>query len=92
MNHASIHEKLPIARQEIRRGQPFPGVLHLRVTESQPDGLHLVLGKEPFDDLDIRPQERHILQPLVQGLSRSRPHTGALDIHPDEIHLGIELR
>ena len=92
MHDAAILQETAIALQEIRARQSLAGILHLRVAERQPDLAHLVGSEEAVDDLNVRAQEGHILQALLQRHLRSRPHAGTLDVDTDEVHLWIQSR
>ena len=91
VDDATIDEELAIALHEIGGRETLAGILHLRVAEGEPDLLYLVFCEETVDDLDVRTEEGDVLQSFVEGLSGPRPHAGSFDIHPDEVHLGIEL-
>ena len=57
MNDAFVDEELPVSLHEVCRCEALAGILHLRVGEREPYLLHLVLGKEPLDDLDVGAEE-----------------------------------
>ena len=88
MDNAPILQEAAIALQEIRARQSFPRVLHLRITECQPNLAHLIMAEEPVDNLNVRTQERHVLQSFLQRHLRTRPHAGTFDVNTDEVHLG----
>ena len=88
MDYAVILQKLAVALHEISGSKPFGRLLHLRVRESEPDFAHLICSKKAVDDFDIRTQKGHILHFRLQRLGSSRPHTGSLYIHSDEVLVG----
>ena len=90
MDDAAVNEESAVAVHEIGAGQSLAGVLHLRVAERQPYLLHLILPEEAVDNLNVRAQEGHILQPLLQGFGGTCPHTCALDVNTNEIHVREE--
>ena len=89
MNKSSVCKEAAVASKEIRRGEAFGGFLHLRVGEGEPDLLHLARSEEAVDNLDVCAQESYVLQPFLQRLCGTAPHTRTLDIHPDEVAVGI---
>jgi hypothetical protein len=68
----------------------FGSLLHLRVGEGEPDFAHLVGSEEAVDNLDVRAQEGHVLQPVAENFGGAAPHAGPLDVHADEVLVGIE--
>ena len=91
MDDAAIHEEVAITVHEISGGKTLARILHLWIAEGKPYLLHLVLDEEAVDDLNVGTQESHVLLSFLNGFLGSCPHTGALDIYSDEIHLGIEF-
>ena len=89
MDNAVGHEELTIALHEIGGGETLAGVFHLGIAEGKPYLVHLIGSEESLDDLDVGAQESHILQSFVQGLRSTCPHAGSLDVHTDEVHIGI---
>ena len=89
MDDATIDEETAVAVHEVGGGETLARVLHLRVTERQPYLLYLIRSEETVDDLDIRTQEGDILQSFLDSLCGTRPHTGSLDVHPDEVYVGV---
>ena len=91
VDDAAVDEKLAVTLHEIRRRETLAGILHLRVGEGEPDLLHLVLGEESLDDLDVGAEESHILQSFVDGLGGPCPHAGSFDVDADEVDVGVAL-
>ena len=49
-------------------------VLHLWVAKREPYLAHLALSEEAVNDLDVRAQERHVGQSLIESLCGACPH------------------
>ena len=90
MDNAAILQETAIALQEIGTRQSLTRILHLRITECQPNLAHFIMAEEPVDNLNVRTQERHVLQSFLQRHLRTRPHAGPFDVHANEVHLGIQ--
>ena len=61
----------------------------MRVGECEPNLLHLARCEETIDYLDIRSQESNVGQTFAQRFGSTAPHTGSLDIHANEVAVGI---
>ena len=88
MYDAAVGQDASVALEEIRRGEAFRRLLHLRVAERKPYLSDFSLREETVDELDVRPQECGVGKSLGDGFAGTVPHARSLDIDADEGLLG----
>ena len=87
---AAISQEVTVALEEICGGEALARILHLRVTEREPDLLHLILSEEAVNDLDVGTEEGYVGQSFFQCLLGTGVHAGSLDVDTHEVDVRIE--
>ena len=64
-------------------------VLGLGIGEGQPDLVDFTGRKEVVDELNLGAQEGHVVQALLHARLGTAPETVSLDVHTDEVPLGV---
>lgn len=80
-----------VTLEEASAGETLGHLLHLWIGEGDPDFIDFAWGKKVGQGLDLPSEEGDISHPCLMGELSSRPDTSPLDVHPDEVLIGIEL-
>jgi hypothetical protein len=80
-----------VTLEEASAGETLGHLLHLWIGKGDPDLIDFARGEKVGQGLNLPSEEGDICHSCLVGELSSRPDTSPLDVHPDEVLIGIEL-